>query len=925
MKPTTTAQGSSRGETPHRISGELGIGWRRWLPGVFSVALSLIGSGISVADQGFERDIDGGLLDAFYHGKGEAPDVVAAVAALTGDQPDKAAIASRFLIALAQRTLDDETSGKAPWHATPFWGSEGENPARELRDRLARLVADIAPDQAAAASSAVLPVLEWFIRKERLVSSRVACMDALAKVRAKEADALVASLAADPGLPHGLAAVAIRQAAERKLDLPEPVLEAGVCDHHSDRRTAALDYWQARKPGEQPPAFDPLAALKTPPLRRLLDDLAKMAIDLPPADARWGKVERKSMNSHRGKLVEQVGTEWGWVLERENQRLRLLNFYGRIHEFTLGTTQEMNGPATISFTAATMEDTVKMIEKLRAEGDSEHRLSERGGFSGQFQGAAAGIPEMLLAVALDRSGKPDLCARVLMPALDSYPEDQWFFQVTRDRMDNLAGQRMLVEFIGQRDYGRALEMARRLDRDFAGTRYHSMAKRLLKELPERREDFHSLTLPTRREWKQWCETHTREERIAYLCARLRLMNCYQDSQPGDVDFLDLQYAEPCGLDEDAAYGCWLGKTQVINPLVELIGNKGWHGLEDEDEPAEKIPGMNLGIRDVPLIAPFLKDDHLLLAVGFWRNFHPSRTLTGTREILEWVLSKAAKRQLLEPDEWEKFEAAEVSRRIGEIITWAHEHVDEGPADLLLDKLTEFAEAKEDWLRVEDTALELVELKERRAFPLIAGWLDQERADPAEILGMLGKLDPKQAASRAESFLDDDKDLDVRLAAALVLLAAGERAKALPVIGEVFATVAKVEMDGNHLQEALEALARDNNNASWETITRLFEGGEVQTWGGFDGVTWCRKLEARGNPAGLSYFRRMLDDANRAKANMNLPAIGDRFIEGYAPHDAAIRALGKRTKPESEERLAALRKWLDERIPQVSPPQAGRRP
>ena len=440
-------------------------------------------------------EIDGGQLEAYYHRNGNAPDVTVAVSALTGDDPAKAAKASRFLITLAQRTLDDEASGKAPWHATPFWGSEGENPARELRGRMARLVAKIAPEHAAAGSPAVVPVLEWFIRKERLVPPRVGCMDALAKVRSKEADALITSLAADPGLPHGLSAVAIRQAAERKLDLPEPILLDAVRDHHRNRRTAAVDSWQARKPGEPPPAFDPVAALQTPPVRKLLDDLAKMALDLPPTDARWGKVERKSPGSDRGKPVERVETEWGWVLEDKDRRLRLLTLHGRIHDFTLGQNKDWRGPATISFTEVTMEDMVKMIEKLRADGDSEHRLSEQGGFSGQFQGTAAGIPEML----------------------------------------------------------------------------------------------------------------------------------------------------------------------------------------------------------------------------------------------------------------------------------------------------------------------------------------------------------------------------------------------------------------------------------------LFEGGEIQTFGGFDSVAWCRQLEARGNPAGLAYFRRLLDEANRAKPNLNLPALGDSFIEGYAGHDAAIRALGERTKPDSDERLAALRKWLDERIRQTRPP------
>ena len=40
---------------------------------------------------------------------------------------------------------------------------------------------------------------------------------------------------------------------------------------------------------------------------------------------------------------------------------------------------------------------------------------------------------------------------------------------------------------------------------------------------------------------------------------------------------------------------------------------------------------------------------------------------------------------------------------------------------------------------------------------------------------------------------------------------------------------------------------------------------------------------------------------------------DRLIDGYAPHDESAAAIRRSTKPETEERLAAVIRWLEARI------------
>src|SRR5438552_13285518 len=50
------------------------------------------------------------------------------------------------LVELMAQAREDEASGKAPWHATPFWGGGAENPARDLRRQIA-MALDKAPAQ----------------------------------------------------------------------------------------------------------------------------------------------------------------------------------------------------------------------------------------------------------------------------------------------------------------------------------------------------------------------------------------------------------------------------------------------------------------------------------------------------------------------------------------------------------------------------------------------------------------------------------------------------------------------------------------------------------------------------------------------------------------------------------------------------------
>lgn len=529
---------------------------------------------------------------------------------------------------------------------------------------------------------------------------------------------------------------------------------------------------------------------------------------------------------------------------------------------------------------------------------------------------------MLLACQLHRAGKLELCARILFPAIDSHHEDRQFVEVCKDRLVTVYGYRMLVEFIGNRNFVEALAIADRIDQEFKDSRFHSHAQRLLKDLPGRLDDFRALTLPPRPEWEEWREDRSREEQIAFLCQRLRLLNCYQYGQPSDIELFETQYAEPSGLSLDAAQGGFGGKTKVINPLVELLGNMEVEE-EDEDDGEEKlvrVPGMQIGIGDVEAIAPYLKDNHLILTVGYWRSFHPSRTLTDTREILAWVLEKAAKRELLDHREWAQLDEAEIVRRIDGIVAWAKERGGMGEVDLLLEALQDLADRGASWHEAWRVADELVERREQSAVPRIARWLTMEGiADYhiKDILSMLRKIDADQAKDLAPAYLESEH-LGTRMAAALILLEAGDPDRALPVIGDVFAEADYSNMSEEDLRESTGIVAEANSPQAWETIARLFDDIGIAT-SSFDNVPLCRQLEARGNPAGLKHYRSLLDNRETSipmRVGWGRPIafmFGDKLLEGYADHDPAAKKILADTLIDSEERLAATKAWLDGRL------------
>ena len=159
---------------------------------------------------------------------------------------------------------------------------------------------------------------------------------------------------------------------------------------------------------------------------------------------------------------------------------------------------------------------------LQRQGDQGFNLSERGGLTGQFQGHGASLYEVLLGQWLYATGRFDLAAAIILPALDTLYMDEHLVGITSVALGDIYGYQMLTAFVGDRDYDRTLALARVLVDHCQKTRFSEYARRLAAEIPRRRDDFKTLTLPTPPEWTEKKKTMPRVEQIQFLCDRLRV-------------------------------------------------------------------------------------------------------------------------------------------------------------------------------------------------------------------------------------------------------------------------------------------------------------------------------------------------------------------------------------------------------------------
>jgi len=210
--------------------------------------------------------------------------------------------------------------------------------------------------------------------------------------------------------------ILLAQLEERKLSLPADGLKE-LCHHHRRViRDGARKLNQTLK-GPDPGLFDPLQTFKSPVVRRTVDELQALLLDLPAKDADFVEITIRYMEKD---TVKRTGKVQGWLLKQDKNEVTIYSPYGiretyRDRENTkISVGMEVEGGyrsweidvvMAVAVAKTNIANYVKEIADIRAKGNKDFELSPRGGLTGQFEGQGASLPEVILTAWLDRAGR----------------------------------------------------------------------------------------------------------------------------------------------------------------------------------------------------------------------------------------------------------------------------------------------------------------------------------------------------------------------------------------------------------------------------------------------------------------------------------------------------------------------------------------
>jgi hypothetical protein len=844
-----------------------------------------------------------------YYESGKQPSWSEAIKRLTSVNANERDPAARYLVHLLSQAQQDEFSGKAPWQATPFWGSSGENPARNLREQVASELAT------SPASAATLKVVRWYLDWEKVSRFQATAIKVLKKFDDQAADEFCLSLLQPIHENSAVVLEALGHLARRKSAIPEAVLKA-CCHHYRPSIRTAARALNRERGGADPGAFDPDSAIRRPEIVKLLNDIDVLLDQRAPPTAQLVTVTT-TITHEKDKFTE---TEVGWLVQDDGPSWVIHTPYGHRKAFHKEEAAEnRRGDGTVrrsNWKPYNVAEEVQRVIEIRKKGDPEFELSERGGLTGQFQGHGAGVYEVSLAHWLYTARQFDLCAQVLLPALDSLYADRHLIEMTRHRVGEIAGHRMLAAFAGDRDFDEAQRLARALVQRYPGTRFHEDGVRLSKELPKRAGDFKTLKLPTAKEWAELKPTLTRKEQIEFLARRMRLLNCFQMSQPGGYSLSEQQYAEPCGLSRDAAWGLYRGKTPVINPYVELTGAREGVFPDEQKEPTK---GLELTAADIPDLVPFLREDWHFLCVSFWRDFSPARSLSTTRPIFADIINGLARRDLSRVEDMSKMTGAEIDKHLESMIRWAEANAGKSEEQLIWENLEEEVRAGTPWGRLTNFN-RLIEVKDRRVLPVLRRYLDSTESeyDLHALLYQCLAYDPPAFRDTARKFATH-KSIDLRLAAGHILFAGGERHEARKVFDEILQHGNPSKLGESAFPRLIETLLKEGSDASKLTARRIFQNPKYteihQDW---VRVSLVKQCAAAGIGDGYLSYIPLLDIKGNTIGTISYSdntvvgeLIAREIVEQLAPTDPEIIALKKKF-PRASDQIPPLKQWLKAR-------------
>lgn len=809
---------------------------------------------------------------ATYYKTGTQPPFGQALTALSSDSETERKEAGGYLLALFAQSFADETNRRAEWHRLPFWGGGAESPAREFRKRLAEKFG------ATAQGAEALQAAQWLLENEQLAENQVSGMWVLRRTETPESTEILGRLLQQPHPNPEVLAGAIKEVAKRGLSqLSDDIY--GLRNHyHVAVRAAAREAIPTLNHQKRVTAFEPEQAF-TPWLDSQLRNIAAMVLTEIPSDAKW--THFRYTEPTRGPDDEPTTRHFGaWLLREDENRYFILNHFASEGELLKKHTTASEG---------SLAGEGKALLSIREEDsrDALDSLSTYGGLTGQFEPSFISVPELLVSAWSYVRGDKKTVAAILFPRMEQMADDRWLTWTARDLLAHPYHQKMLEAFSHDRDYQRAMTLARHLSKPlFDDYEYQDRAKELASQLEKRQEDFGTFVLPTPREWQRMQKKVSRREQISYLAGRLRLLNCIQWGQPGGVSYGDPQYSKP-NSELGAKSEKELKKKEVINPYSELRQ-------------------MKISVAELPALVPFIADRNYMPTFSYWRNFHPSRTLHQVNWAVASIVNDIAKRNLANLEGYEALDAEGQKRHIQAILAWCKENAGKTDEQLILATMHTSSE----WREFGKAAAEAVHERYKSALSVLVERAVDFPEKKDDVAKLAFGLNAEAAVPAARKWLEDESEA-VRFWASLILLRHGDRDK-LEGLGDLKAILDEDNGSEWHPRAVETLLATGHEEAMAMATGILYKNGFNLDWSG-DPI--LRRLFLAGRKKCLDYLLSGLssdgtDEHGRSEADAIAGIVAQWRTDKYE-YGADLPAEQKAAK------RSELKKWLTEQFGRIT--------
>jgi formylglycine-generating enzyme required for sulfatase activity len=237
----------------------------------------------------------------------------------------------------------------------------------------------------------------------------------------------------------------------------------------------------------------------------------------------------------------------------------------------------------------------------------------------------------------------------------------------------------------------------------------------------------------------------------------------------------------------------------------------------------------------------------------------------------------------------------------------------------LKELTETLSQGVSWSEIRGDIAGYVHELQKEAAPCIQILMERGEVTGLELeeaLYYLHALDPDAAMHSALPFLAHSNP-NVRVRAALLIMTGQDSPSAQAVLREALMRRRDFDLSEWTIADAVEALAAERSPAARETLARFIATDDFGTRLKRVRPRIICTLTRCGIPDGLEYYLRLLSIEDNKLGQMELAEdvsvasfIASEIVENYAPLDPEVSKIRDSTGFQSQERLRAIREWLN---------------